>query len=283
MEIRKDIRYRGSAGREATLDVYYDKETINQGTILFVHGFKGFKDWGHWHLCAKALIEKGFAFINMNLTHNGTSPDQPADFVDLEAFGHNTYSKSLFDIDCVLNLLFDGNLLDTKYFNPKRVFMIGHSMGGALAIIKSSLDSRINKLVTWASISEVGFLWRDHEILKEWKENGIRHIHNGRTKQDMPLYFDMVEDFNQNKNRYSIYRAINSLKIPWLILHGDQDPAVDFKQAMALHEQYPGSHLEIVSGADHVFQGRHPWMKSELPKNSDTLISKTASFLKEGF
>ncbi|MDH5398779.1 MAG: dienelactone hydrolase, partial [Cyclobacteriaceae bacterium] len=53
--------------------------------VLFVHGFKGFKDWGFWDIVANMFAEAGFIFIKINLSHNGTTKDHPLDFADLEA------------------------------------------------------------------------------------------------------------------------------------------------------------------------------------------------------
>ena len=60
--------------------------------ILFVHGFKGFKDWGAFNLIADYFAEAGFVFIKMNFSHNGLSLEEDYYFEDLEAFGQNNFS-----------------------------------------------------------------------------------------------------------------------------------------------------------------------------------------------
>ncbi|RZK32728.1 MAG: dienelactone hydrolase, partial [Hymenobacter sp.] len=55
--------------------------------IVFVHGFKGFKDWGHFPLLARFFAEQGFVFIKLNLSHNGVVVGGTGDLEDLEAFG----------------------------------------------------------------------------------------------------------------------------------------------------------------------------------------------------
>lgn len=54
--------------------------------IIFSHGFKGFKDWGHFPIVAQWFAEKGLAFVRFNFSHNGTTPEQPCDFANLDNF-----------------------------------------------------------------------------------------------------------------------------------------------------------------------------------------------------
>ncbi len=55
-------------------------------------------------MIAGQFVRAGFAFLKFNFSHNGTTPDHPQDFVDLEAFGNNNYTKQLFDLGKVLAL-----------------------------------------------------------------------------------------------------------------------------------------------------------------------------------
>ncbi|MEQ6122074.1 hypothetical protein [Reichenbachiella sp. MALMAid0571] len=70
-------------------DVRYEKNGIKKAVVLFIHGFKGFKDWGYFNLMADHFSDTNFVFVKMNLSHNGTTPESPLDFADLEAFGNN--------------------------------------------------------------------------------------------------------------------------------------------------------------------------------------------------
>ena len=51
-------------------DIYYPN--ISNGClVVFCHGFKGFKDWGAWHLVAEKFAQDGFIFLKFNFSHNG--------------------------------------------------------------------------------------------------------------------------------------------------------------------------------------------------------------------
>ena len=43
-------------------DAYFKKTNTAKPLVIFCHGYKGFKDWGAWHLMAKAFSEAHFFF-----------------------------------------------------------------------------------------------------------------------------------------------------------------------------------------------------------------------------
>jgi len=56
----------GCNGKPILVDRYFP-EHFNGSTVIFVHGYKGFKDWGAWQMMAKQFAAKGFAFVLFNL------------------------------------------------------------------------------------------------------------------------------------------------------------------------------------------------------------------------
>ena len=47
----------------------------------------------------KTFAASGIAVLKFNFSHNGGTVEQPIDFPDLEAFGHNNYTKELDDLN----------------------------------------------------------------------------------------------------------------------------------------------------------------------------------------
>lgn len=279
MNIQKNRIVDSPTGRPVLFDFYSDEKQKCKGLILFIHGFKGFKDWGIWDLLARRFTQNGYAFVKFNFSFNGTTPADPLAFGDLEAFGQNNYSKEWMDIDAVLNHLFTSPEIARQNIDLERLFLIGHSRGGGIGILKSHQDPRIKALVTWAAVNNLAYAWQDEAMVKQWEKEGVYHIINGRTKQSMPLYFQLYEDYLKKRELYAIEKTMRSFSKPCLIVHGTADPAVPHQMAEQMKEWCASSHLELIEGADHVFGGRHPYEAEELPLHAQQLFDKTLNFL----
>ncbi|MFP4092421.1 MAG: alpha/beta hydrolase family protein [Cyclobacteriaceae bacterium] len=264
--------------------ISYDLRYLPDGTpkpiLLFIHGFKGFKDWGYFNLLADTMAEKGFVFIKMNLSHNGTTPKNLTEFVDLEAFGHNNFSIELDDIGTMLDYLVSPDFsLSGREADRERLYLMGHSRGGSLALLKTFEDTRIAAAITLAAVTNWEERWPDY-YLDEWKEKGVQMIQNTRTGQEMPLYYQMVENYYKNRERLNLPEIIKKLQTPVLAFHGTKDETVPVRMAHDLDTWSGNAQVEIIEGADHTFGGKHPYDQEELPKHVRYIVEMSNSFLK---
>ena len=164
--------------------------------------------------------------------------------------------------------------------NPKEISLFGHSRGGGISMLKTAEDKRINKVISWASPSNF-----TSRMLKEkiavWKEKGVAYIYNGRTKQNMPMYYQFYENCIANRYRINIKRAVEGMQIPQLIIHGSDDPTVKIEEAKNLNKWNSKSQLHIISGANHVLGGFHPYDLDKFPTQLKEAIDVTIDFLKK--
>ena len=244
--------------------------------VIFVHGFKGFKDWGAHNLVAHFFAERGFRFLKFNFSLNGTTLQHPEEFADLDAFGNNTFTRELSDLDQVITYASSG-----KDFAPANtIHLIGHSRGGGISIIQAMEDKRIKKLVTWASISRFRSLWMAEQE-EEWRKKEIIYVDNARTNQKMPLSITLLEDTEINSERLNIPEAAHKLQKPWLIIHGNKDTSVPIEQAYELESYQNQSNLLVVQDTDHVFGAKHPWNEKYLPEKLIEVCDASIRFLKD--
>ncbi|MCT4699881.1 alpha/beta hydrolase family protein [Tenacibaculum haliotis] len=279
MEIKKNIILDRVDKKPILIDVFSSKEKSNQTIVIFCHGYKGFKDWGAWNLMAEYFANAGFCFVKFNFSHNGGTIENPIDFPNLEVFGNNNYTKELDDLNDVLDWV-SSYFKESENVNTSTINVIGHSRGGGIAIIKASEDARITKLVTLASVSDLAKRTATIGDLKEWKESGVKYVVNGRTKQQMPHYYQFYKDFKANETRLNIKSAEEKLKIPHLIIHGDNDTSISINEAKELHEWNTNSKLQVVEGADHVFNVKHPWDETQLSTELEKAVKIILIFLK---
>jgi len=278
MEIKRNIRLDGPHGKPLLADVFYRADGQPKPVVIFVHGFKGFKDWGHFNLIARQFAEAGFAFVKFNFSHCGATPEHPDEFADLEAFGHNNFSIEMDDLGAILDWVSSRpEALPEAECDTARLFLTGHSRGGGIALLKAREDSRVKKVATWASVCEFGHYWSEAEM-EEWKAEGVKYIKNSRTGQNMPLYYQMYEDYFANKERLHIPTAVRALEIPVLLAHCKDDEAVPFSAAIELHGWNPRTRLFPLNKGGHTFEGRHPWPDDHLPPVSQKVVDATIHF-----
>ncbi len=256
-------------------DIFYIDSGKKLPLVVFVHGYKGYKDWGAWNLMAKKFAEAGFFFVTFNFSHNGTTVDSPSDFADIEAFGNNNYTKELSDLSVVID-----HFIDHPNADPGKVGLIGHSRGGGISIIKTFEDERINGLITLASVDTLE-RFPTGQAFENWKRDGVYYALNGRTHQEMPHYYQFYEDYEQNIHRFDVERATEMAKAHMLIIHGTKDEAVDVKHAEHLHILNPNSELFLIENANHTFGAKEPWTKQHLPEDLNTVTEKCIGFIKE--
>ena len=145
----------------------------------------------------------------------------------------------------------------------------------------AATDKRIKKLITWAGISECKTPWGNWPVdkMQEWQQSGVQYYTNSRTKQEMPMYYQLYEDYIQNKERLDIKKAIQSLAIPILICHGTLDGSVPVEKAYELKGWQPSAQLFTVE-SDHVFGRKHPWTENDLPPAMEAVVHASLQFLK---
>lgn len=275
-----NIIINGAAGKPIVLDISSANPGKRQPVILYAHGFNGFKDWGASCLITEAFTEAGFVMIRFNFSHNGTTPERQGEFVDLEAFGNNNYSKQLADIKSVTDWICDSDNPYREAIDAGNIYLVGHSMGGGISILFAAEDSRIKKLITWAAISECKTPWGSWplEKMKQWLLEGVQYYTNTRTRQQLPLYYQLYLDYKSNEQRLSIENACKKLTIPFLICHGTNDISVPVESAYELQAWQPAATLFTVEG-NHVFDQVHPWQKRYLPEAMETVVQRSISFL----
>ena len=234
-------------------DVRVPERRDPRTAVLVAHGFKGFKDWGFFpHLCER-LARDGHLVVSFNFSLNGTGPNL-VDFTDLEAFGRNTLSRELEDLRWMLDRTMAGEWSGGR--PPAVTGLLGHSRGGGTSIITAAEHTGVAALVTWAAVSTF-HRWGEQHV-EDWTTRGVTFVANARTGQEMPLYRSLWDDLKANADRLDVAAAAAMVRVPWLIVHGDDDATVPVAEAHRLREAGPSSALRVIVGSGHTFEAAHP-------------------------
>ncbi|WP_239628123.1 alpha/beta fold hydrolase [Paenibacillus sp. H1-7] len=263
--VRGDIRVCNTNGSGAGGDG-------TRPVLLISHGFKGFKDWGFFPYAASRFAEEGYYTVTYNFSCNGVGE---SDFDELDKFGLNTFSREQADLKLVLRRLLDKQLPFAEQADTNRIYLVGHSWGGAGGIVFAAEHPEIRALVTWN-----GSAWADlfdAAFKVQVEQDGVGYVANARTKQEMPIRASFFEDLERNGERYNIVKRLAELAIPVLQVQGDQDSPRLRAGFEALREGAPQHPIAVIEGGTHTFGAVHPF-QGTTPHLEEALLA-TLQFL----
>jgi len=189
------------------------------------HGVTGNKDRPFILALAEGLEAAGIPTLRMSFAGNGGSEGR---FVD------STISKETEDLGSVIDAV-----------GERKICYIGHSMGGAVGVKRTSSDSRIGALVSLAGMVHTQE-FAQREFGEENPDDGCMW-----EEESCPLSSAYMNDMATLNSLADLGAQIS---VPWLLVHGTEDdvvPIVDSNDIIAKATNDP-EFFEI-AGADHVF------------------------------
>ena len=200
--------------------------------IVLGHGVTGNKDRPFLVALADALAIAGISTLRMSFSGNGDSEGR---------FEAATISKETEDLGCLLNALDGWNVL-----------YVGHSMGGAVGVLRASQDSRISGLISLAGMVHTK-AFAQREFLDVIPDQGYMW-----DEPTCPLSRTYIDDMT------AIGTVVNhapSIHVPWLLVHGTADDVVPIQDSLDIFERAnEPKQLAQLEGADHVFSEHTPDM-----------------------
>lgn len=245
------FRLESPLGRPIHGDLRIPATPVPDSAVVVVHGFKGFKDWGFFPFLCEKLAEAGHIVVSFDFSHNGVVAGE---FRDLESFAQNTITREVEELNHVLGCVSNGSVTGGPL---PRLGLLGHSRGGADAVLTAAKNPLVMALVTWGAVDHLD-RWTN-ETVQAWRRDGVIHVVNQRTGQELPLSIELMEDLLSNRERLDPLRAAASIKVPWLVIHGKDDKTISFLEGERLAKASPGASLKVLDGTGHTFGAVHPF------------------------
>ncbi len=271
--MKQDISYQATDGEtiHATL---FGQENLGSGPcIVFVHGFKGFKDWGFWPYMGELFAQRGYVALSFNFSHNGVG-ESLTEFDELDRFAENTLSREVRELSEIIDACRDGVFGDIA---GRKIGLLGHSRGGGIALATARMKREVAAVALWSSVSTFD-RYTDHQRA-EWKSVGYVEAVNQRTKQVMRLNSTLLDDLDRHKDDLlNLEKAARDLNRPLMIAHGEQDLSVKPSEG----EQLFGwadenlTELHLIPKTGHTFGIVHPFVGTTA--EFDLLLDMTDSF-----
>ncbi len=276
--MKRNYIFQTSESEKLYVDSYLNEETFSGKSIIYVHGFKGFKDWGFVPYLCDYFAKLGFFTLAFNFSHNGIEGNS-SEFTDLAKFAKNTFSREIRELKELISA-FRQNFFDIGA--QGKLGLIGHSRGGAISLITASNNKDVDAIAIWASIAVLDrYSNRQKEV---WRKKGVFEVINTRTNQIMRLNVDLLNDIEKNSNSsLNIEDAVKKLNRPLFIAHGDQDLTVPIIEAEKIYNWSDKSKTEFykIFGTGHTFNIVHPFAGSN-PK-FEKLLENTTNFFSNNF
>ena len=224
---------------------FHEGADATKNIVVLGHGVTGNKDRPFVVALGEELAAAGVPALRFSFSGNGASEGK---------FTHSTISKEVEDLGAVLDVL-DGHT----------ICYVGHSMGGAVGVLRASKDDRIQLLVSLAGMvhtkafahAEFGDVIPDEGFM--WDE------------PDCPLSQAYMDDLTQIDTVVDLSPQIS---VPWLLVHGDEDDVVPIEDSHdILAKANSQAQLVTLEGANHVFSDEHTpvmvekvitWIKTQL-------------------
>ena len=206
------------------------------------HGVTGNKDRPFVVALAEGLAAAGIHALRFSFAGNGASEGRFADA---------TISKEVEDLGAVLNAL-----------DSYSVCYVGHSMGGAVGVLRASLDERIRLLVSLAGMVHT-HAFAEREFGEEVPDEGCMW-----DEPDCPLSQAYMDDMAQID---TVVRRGAEIVVPWLLVHGSEDDVVPIADSHdILARASDNAELVAIDGADHVFS-----------EHAQVMVEKVVGWLQE--
>ena len=247
----------------------------NLPVIIVCHGFKAFKDWGPFPAIGRYFARHGFLSIVLNFSHNGIG-EEPRKFVEHERFANNTVSLEIEDVQTVLDEI-SGDSFGLSFVDRSKIGVVGHSRGGAVALIAAKEDKRVKAIAVWSTIAH--FNRYTDEQRRRWREKGFVQLHSVSSQKIFQINTALLDDIENNAERLDIIKAVEKLQKPLLIIHGTADIPAKIEEAETLYGVADKQLTEFVKleGVGHMYGAKHPY-KDESPTMNHVLEITTGWF-----
>jgi uncharacterized protein len=253
--MRESFTLGGEEGLPIYGEVWMGAGGRNLPAVVLCHGFQGFKDWAFFPYVAESFVVAGFAVVTFSASRSGVGPGATG-FDHPELVEGETVTSDLADLGTVLSALFDGSLPAGRVIDLTKVALLGHSRGGALALLMARRNPRIAALVTWSAPAR--FLRADAKAVERWRREGQLTVPSW-SGQPLRVGTAFLDDLDRNK--YDLCEAAAALPVPYLIVHGRADETVPPAEAEELYEASPSEGVEMLwlPEADHNLGATQPF------------------------
>jgi pimeloyl-ACP methyl ester carboxylesterase len=196
--------------------------------VILCHGMESNKESEKLVAMSRELATKGILALRFDFSGSGESEGK---------FEEITYSGEVEDLRAAYDFVLR--------YKPKKIGVLGSSMGGTVALLFAAEERNVAALVTIAApVHPERFSERlsTPEETRQWRARGFTQYHGRRLNVSL---LDDLEVLDAPK-------AARKISCPVLVIHGDQDDIVPVEEGHALFAELAApKRLCIIEGSSH--------------------------------
>ncbi len=241
---------------EHGLDILGDTHLPAQAPIacvVLMHGYKGYKDYGFIPLLAHDLCARGIMVHRFNSSTSGMTNDIET-FARPDLFALDTWARQVDDVRRVVRAVRDGEIAG----NDLPLFLIGHSRGGATALLSAGRhrdELNLSGVITINAVDRCCRMTQDDQ--DAMLERGYAMTESARTKQELRIDARWLREQLDTPDDHNVLLQASRCGCPACILHGNADDAVHINAGLAIAHKL-NTPLFVLKNANHVLNMPNP-------------------------
>jgi alpha-beta hydrolase superfamily lysophospholipase len=249
------------------------------GVILVAHGFKGYKDYGMFPRVAQAMAARGLIAHRFNFSHSGMT-NETATFARPDLFELDTWNKQVHDLRGVMEAVTAGTLDGGQL----PLVLFGHSRGGVSVLLTAGRYAGADGVPQPAGVASVSAPSTCNSLTDQQQQSllelGFLLSPSSRTGQELRIGRVYLAEQLDDPTNHDLLKTAGRIACPVLIVHGEVDPTVPAACAGQIAAACRGeAQVEIVTGADHVFNTPNPLPPDAEPSPQlDAMLTEVGNF-----
>jgi dipeptidyl aminopeptidase/acylaminoacyl peptidase len=221
--------------------------------VILCHGFSTSKDGRTYVRLEEILNDREISTFRFDFYAHGESEGNFEEITTSEA------------VDDVLNAI---EFLKKSGYG--QIGLVGSSFGGLASILTASQSDDLCLLALKSPVSDyksMAHTRHSEQEINDWKTKGYIDLDSVNEERRRLNY-----SFYEDAEKVDAYEEARKIKIPTLIVHGDEDETVPIEQSIKTARLIENCRLEIIRGCDHVYSN---------PEHFEKLLNLVSSFIVE--
>jgi alpha-beta hydrolase superfamily lysophospholipase len=208
--------------------IFHHPASEPKAAVILCHGMESSKESEKLVTLSRRLSERGILALRFDFAGSGESEGK---------FEEITYSGEVEDLRAAYEVVM-------KY-RPKKIGVLGSSMGGTVALLFAAEEQNVAALVTIAApVHPERFSERlsTPEDTEQWRAQGFIEYHGRRLNVSLLHDLEVLD----------VPKAARKISCPVLVIHGDKDDIVPVEEGHELFAELAApKRLCIIEGSGH--------------------------------